>query len=64
MNHRVESFNAAIEHFWELGEGRYLGHGQAIVRKELGSAASRNEFDPQSMQRLGKRNNALFVGYR
>ena len=62
MHLGVQGFDTAIEHFRKTGEFGHLGHRQAFVGQQLGSAASGNEFDAKRVQGLGKFNNAGFVG--
>jgi len=62
MHLGVQGLHAAVQHLGELRDLGHLGHGQALVGQELGRATGGQQLDAQRMQRLGKFNDAGFVG--
>ena len=61
MHFRVQSFHAAVQHFWKLSDLRHFGHGQALLSQQLGCTACRHQLHLQRMQRFGEFDDASFV---
>jgi len=62
VDFRVQRFHAAVEHFGEAGVVGHFDDGNARIGQELGRAAGGEDFHAQTVQGLGKGDNAGFVG--
>ena len=58
----LDGRDPAIEHFRKASVVSDFDHLDAVIRQQLGGAASRKNFHTETGQRLGKRQNARFVG--
>jgi hypothetical protein len=59
---RVEGFDAAVEHFGEVGDGGDVEDGDAGVLEEFGGAAGGDEVDVEGAESAGELDGAGFVG--
>src|ERR1700686_1657187 len=57
----MQRLYAATEHFWPTGEFRDIANGDAGFAKELGGAASGEDFDAEGSELLGEVDDSYFV---